>query len=117
MRNLFFELLITLLLFFFAFVPLVGLLAPFLLLMVQAYFFGFSMIDYSCKRSGWSVGERLSFMRSHRGLAIGNGLIFYGLFLIYLGWAIAPVLGSWREHSAFEYKKPGLFGPGFTKIV
>ena len=110
LRNLFLELLITLLLFFFAFIPLVGLLAPVFLLIVQAYFFGFSMIDYSCERSRWSVGERLSFMRSHRGLAIGNGLMFYGLFLIpYLGWAIAPVLGIVAGTLSFLHtKKPGL---------
>ena len=101
-RNLLYELGLSLVLLAFGFVPLVGWISPILLLMVQSYFYGFSMLDYNCERYKMNTTESLRFVRTHRGLAIGLGLSFYGLFLLpYVGWIIAPVWGIVAATLAF----------------
>lgn len=78
------ELLITI------FLPPLGvLLSPvfFLLsLLIGAYFFGFSTLDYYNERKRLSYKESVEYIRSKKGLAIGNGILFSLLFLI-------PVVG------------------------
>ena len=107
-RNLLVEIALTLLLLLFAFIPLVGLIAPFLLVLVQSYFYGFSMIDYNCERYQMSTADSLQFAKKHKSAMIGLGLGFYGLFLIpYIGWIIGPVLGIVAGTLVFlEIKKP-----------
>lgn len=109
LRNLLYELGLSFVLLAFGFVPLVGWISPILLLMVQSYFYGFSMLDYSCERYKMNTSESLLFVRAHKGLAIGLGLSFYGLFLLpYVGWIIAPVWGIVAATLAFlRIKKAG----------
>ena len=116
-RNLFLELLATLVLFLLGFVPVIGLIAPFVLLGIQSYFFGFSMLDYSCERYRMNTRQSVLFVRKHGGLAIGLGICFYGMFLIpYVGWVFAPVIGIIAGTLSFlKIKKPG-DSPAF-KIV
>jgi CysZ protein len=92
-RNLFIELFLvavfTLAGFFAG--PLAVLVVPFLWL-VSAYFYGFSMIDYTCERRKMSIGTSIEFIRRHRAFAIGNGTM-YALFdcIPFVGLVIAPV--------------------------
>lgn len=93
-RNLIVELLIVLALWIYSFIPLIGLLGPIFIFLIQSYFYGFSMIDYYNERKRLNVRQSISFIRSHKGFAIANGAIFYLLFLIpFLGWLIAPTIG------------------------
>jgi CysZ protein len=72
-------------------VPLFGWVAPLIALMVECYYYGFSMLDYSCERAKLSPAQSIDFIGRHRGLAIGNGLIFYLLHaLVFIGWVLAP---------------------------
>lgn len=48
--------------------------------MVQAYYAGFGNMDYTLERH-FKYRESVQFIRRHRGIAIGNGLVFI-LFLI-----------------------------------
>ncbi len=107
-RNLFVEIALTLVLLLFAFIPLVGLVAPILLILVQSYFYGFSMVDYNCERYKMSTSESLRFAKTHRSAMIGLGLGFYGLFLLpYVGWIVGPVLGIVGGTLVFlKIKKP-----------
>lgn len=107
-RNLFIEIGLTLLLLLFGFVPIVGLISPFLILAMQSYFYGFSMLDYSCERYKMNTRESVQFVRQHKGLAIGLGLAFYSLFLLpYIGWILAPVVGIVAGTLVFiKIKKP-----------
>ncbi len=85
-RNLFAELLIIFLIFLIGFIPLIGwvvaLASPILLLLVSAYFYGFSFTDYFIERRRYKVKQSIAFMKSHRGIITGNGLPFALVLLI-----------------------------------
>ena len=72
-------------------VPIAGLATPLIALMTECYYYGFSMLDYSCERRKMNAAESLFYIGNHKGLAIGNGLVFYFMQLIpLLGWVLAP---------------------------
>jgi CysZ protein len=72
-------------------IPVMGWLTPLLALLVECYYYGFSMLDYSFERKRMSVPESIFFIGAHKGLAIGNGLMFYLMQLLpLLGWILAP---------------------------
>ena len=72
-------------------IPVLGWLTPLLALLVECYYYGFSMLDYSFERKKMTVAESIYFIGNHKGLAIGNGLIFYLMQLLpLLGWILAP---------------------------
>lgn len=72
-------------------IPLIGWLTPILALLVECYYYGFSMLDYSMERHKRTAAESIFFIGNHKGLAIGNGLIFYMMHLVpVLGWILAP---------------------------
>ncbi len=74
-----------------SFFPVVGWVTPVIVLFVECYYYGFSMLDYSCERHKLSPTESIEFIGKHKGLAIGNGIIFYLMHLVpILGWVLAP---------------------------
>lgn len=84
-RNLLKELLITIPLLLLKFIPVVNIFSTILLFMVQAYYAGFGNMDYTLERH-FNYKDSLNFVRQHRGIAIGNGMVFM-LFLF------IPVIG------------------------
>lgn len=84
-RNLLMELLLTIPILLLKFIPVVNIFSTILLFMVQAYYAGFGNMDYTLERH-YQYKESLQFVRKHRGLAIGNGIIFILFLLI-------PVIG------------------------
>jgi CysZ protein len=74
-----------------SFIPLVGWITPMISLLVECYYYGFSMLDYSSERQRLSATQSIDFIGRHRGLAIGNGMVFYAMHAIpILGWILAP---------------------------
>jgi CysZ protein len=74
-----------------AFVPLIGWAAPVLSIFIECYYYGFSMLDYSCERHKMSAPQSIQFIGTHKGLAIGNGFVFYLMHLVpVIGWVFAP---------------------------
>ncbi len=72
-------------------IPVVGIFTILLALVVECYYYGFSMMDYSCERKKWSASKSIFYINNHKGLAIGNGLVFYAMqFIPILGWLLAP---------------------------
>lgn len=60
--------------------------------LVGAYFYGFSMMDYTCERRKMSVGQSIEFIRRNRGIAVANGAMYTLLDLIpIVGLTIAPI--------------------------
>ena len=75
-RNFAFEMLFIVLLFGLSFVPLLGFGASPILIIVSAYYYGFSFIDYNLERKRFSLSESVNYMKKNRGIVIGNGLLF-----------------------------------------
>lgn len=72
-------------------VPVIGWITPIIALMVECYYFGFSMIDNSFERQKITVFASMRFISNHKGLAIGNGMLFYLMHLVLIiGWILAP---------------------------
>ena len=58
-------------------VPVIGWITPIIALLMECYYYGFSMLDYSFARSEFTPQQSIRFQGQHRGLAIGNGILFY----------------------------------------
>jgi CysZ protein len=72
-------------------IPLAGWITPLIALFVECYYYGFSMMDYSCQRNQLPASASADYIGRHRGLAIGNGLMFYAMHgLLFVGWVLAP---------------------------
>lgn len=84
------------------FPPITILTSPISLILgigISAYFYGFSTIDYINERKKMSINDSIQFVRKNKWLAIGNGLVFWGLISIpilgtYIGTIFAPILCS-----------------------
>lgn len=91
LRNMLWQTVYTISILILSFIPLVGWITPLLALLVECYYLGFSMLDYSCERNKLSTSQSISFIGRHKGLAIGNGMVFYLMHIIpVLGWILAP---------------------------
>ncbi len=91
LRNLLWQTVYVLSILILSFIPLFGWVAPLVALLVECYYFGFSMLDYSSERNKLSAAQSIDFIGRHKGLAIGNGLVFYLMHLIPVaGWLFAP---------------------------
>ena len=91
LRNLLCQSLYMLSLFLLSFFPLFGWVTPLVGLLVECYYLGFSMLDYSSERNNLSAMQSIQFIGRHKGLAIGNGFVFYLMHLVpIIGWLLAP---------------------------
>jgi len=84
-RNLLKELLISIPIILIGFIPVIGILSTPLLFVIQAYYAGFGNMDYTLERH-FKYKESIDFVKTNRGLAIGNGILFIAFLFI-------PVLG------------------------
>jgi CysZ protein len=74
-----------------SFIPFFGWFTPLFALLVECYYLGFSMLDYSCERNNLAASESVTFIGDHKGLAIGNGIVFYLMHMVPVaGWILAP---------------------------
>lgn len=72
-------------------IPLVGWITPVIALFVECYYYGSSMLDYSLERHKLTYAQSINYIGRHKGLAIGNGLMFYLMHgFIIIGWVLAP---------------------------
>lgn len=74
-----------------SFIPVLGWTVPLFALIIECYYYGFSMLDYSCERHNLTAAESIYFIGNRKGLAIANGLMFYLMHLVpVIGWVLAP---------------------------
>ena len=85
LRNLIKELVFTVPLLLLKLIPVVNIFSTIALFMVPAFYAGFGNMDYTLERH-FNYKESIQFIKQHRGIAIGNGLVFM-LFLF------IPVIG------------------------
>jgi CysZ protein len=91
LRNCGWQTVYTIFILLLSLIPLVGSIAPVISGLVECYYYGFSMLDYSCERHNLSPSASINFISQRRGLAIGNGLVFYLMhFVPFVGWVLAP---------------------------
>lgn len=91
LRNTFWQTVYTIALVLLSLIPVVGWISPLIALFVECFYYGFSMLDYSCERNKFSRQQSIDFVVKHRGLAIGNGLVFYLMHgFVIVGWVLAP---------------------------
>lgn len=76
LRNAVFQLLCSLVLLLFSFVPLLGLASPLLLFLVSAYFYGFSFVDYAIERKSYNVKQSVRYINKNIGVVTGVGVVF-----------------------------------------
>ncbi|MBL7765048.1 MAG: EI24 domain-containing protein [Chitinophagaceae bacterium] len=80
------QLLFTLPLLLLSLIPIIGLFFSLLIILIDSYYYGFSMLDYNCERQRMSISQSKKLISSRKGLAVGNGLILYFSLTI-------PILG------------------------
>jgi CysZ protein len=86
-RNCFLQMLYFTGLVLMSLLPVVGWITPVIALLMECYYYGFSMLDYSFARSSFTPQQSIRFIGRHKGLAIGNGILFY---LMHIAIILAP---------------------------
>ena len=84
-RNLTMEIFITIPLLVLSLVPVLNIITTLLIFLVQAYYAGFGNMDYTLERH-YGYKESVQFVKRHKGVAIGNGILFTIMLFI-------PVIG------------------------
>lgn len=91
LRNVLWQTVFTVSIFILSFFPVIGWITPVIMMFVECYYYGFSMLDYSCERHRLSPAQSIDYIGNHKGLAIGNGMIFFMMHLVpIVGWILAP---------------------------
>jgi len=99
LRNAGWQSLYLLALLLMAMIPVVGWITPVIALLMECYYFGFSMLDYSYARARLTPSQSIRFTGAHKGLAIGNGFLFYIMhLLIVLAPAYAVIAATLSVH-------------------
>lgn len=118
LRNMLWQTVYTVSILILSFVPVVGWVTPLLALLVECYYLGFSMLDYSCERNKLSTSQSILFIGRHKGLAIGNGIIFYMMHILpVIGWILAPSYAVIAATiSLYNAKNAGIAATGKTDL-
>ena len=91
LRNTLWQTVYTLAILILSVIPVVGWITPVIAFLVECYYYGFSMLDYSCERHKLTPSQSIEFISRHKGLAIGNGIVFFLMHgLLFVGWVLAP---------------------------
>jgi CysZ protein len=84
---------------FLSLVPVAGWIVPLICLLMECYYFGFSMVDFSLARNGFTEGQSIIFIGRHKGFAIGNGIVFFFMhILVFLAPAYAMIASTLTIH-------------------
>lgn len=96
MRNFGWMLLFTFLAWLTALIPVIGtLVSPFLILLIQSYYSGFGLVDYTLERKRLSVSQSITFVHQNKARVTGVGMGFILMLLIpAVGWFFAPGYGA-----------------------
>jgi CysZ protein len=106
LRNTLWQTVYTITLLIVSFIPVVGWITPVIAFFVECYYYGFSMLDYSCARHKLTPAESVEYIGKHKGLAIGNGLLFFLMHVIpVVGWILAPAYAICAATLSLYYQK------------
>lgn len=91
-RNALLEIFLTIPLLLLGLIPVLTPLATTLIFVIQAYYAGFGNMDFALERH-FMVRDSIRFVRRHRWLAVGNGVVYLLLLFTGLGFLVALPLG------------------------
>ena len=91
LRNVFWQAVYIVSILLLALLPLIGWATPMLAFFMECHYYGSSMIDHSSERRGLSKTAGIAFAGEHKGLTVGNGIVFYLMHaFVGVGWVLAP---------------------------
>lgn len=107
LRNFMFEMLLSLLLIIASIVIIwISPLLPFLMLLIESYYFGIVMMDYNYEMKGLNRKNSSEMIQKNWAFTLGNGLVFNLLLLIpVLGVVFAPFFAIVAAYSGMESLK------------
>ena len=94
--NLGLELILVFFAWLLGFIPVVGfVLSPILIFLIQSFFAGFGLADYTLERKRISVGKANKHAYSNilEMMGIGSGFLLI-MFIPFIGWFFAPTVGT-----------------------
>lgn len=92
-KYLLFEISGTLLILILGFIPMVNLFTPVLLLLIQGFFAGASIIDYTLERREMNSAASFGFVKRNFLFTVLNGVIFILFFMVpIIGMFMAPLV-------------------------
>ena len=92
-RNLLRELSLTILLLIIGLIPVFTPFTSALIFVLQSYYAGFGNLDFAMERH-FGYRDSIRFVKAHRGLAIGNGMVFLLLLFTFVGFLVAMPIGT-----------------------
>lgn len=95
-RNILMMLVFIFLAWLLIFIPIVGaIFSTITILLIQFFYDGSGLVDYTLERRRYSVRESIIFVRNNRARVIGVGMGFFLLLLVPVaGWFTAPAYGA-----------------------
>ncbi len=79
--------------------PVIGWFTPIFTILMECYFYGYAMLDYGLATEDQSKVASAAYVTEHKGLPIGNGIIFYLIHLVpIVGWMTAPFYALIAAH-------------------
>jgi len=96
LRNLARAILFSILAWLLIIIPIIGgVVSPIIIALIQFYYDGFGLMDYTMERRGLSAAESIRFIKANRGKVMGVGSGFMLMMVIpFLGWFAAPSYGT-----------------------
>ncbi|MAT54851.1 MAG: coproporphyrinogen III oxidase [Saprospirales bacterium] len=92
-RNLIRELTLTILLLIIGLIPVFTPFTSALIFILQSFYAGFGNLDFALERH-FGYRDSIRFVKAHKGLAIGNGMVFLLLLFTFVGFLVAMPLGT-----------------------
>lgn len=92
-KSFFKEMIYTLIIMIIGFVPIINVIVPILIFMIQSYFISYNFVDYTLERHKFSVEDSSKFMKENRVVFTLGGAIFTLLYFIpFIGIIIGPIV-------------------------
>lgn len=87
------EMIYTFIVILFGFIPIVNLIVPILIFLIQSYFISYNFVDYTLERRKFSAKESAKFMRENRVVfTLGGGIFTLIYFIPIIGIVIGPII-------------------------
>lgn len=67
---------------FLSLIPVIGWITPLIAIIVECYYYGLSMLDYGLAKNDFTKQKAAFYSGRHKGLSIGNGIVFYLMHVV-----------------------------------